>query len=157
MPHSSLLEKLIFIMQEEFSRMEKYKYLEHTADIMFQAFGRTVEEAFENSAIAMFNAMYDGKIKENIKKKIKVSGRDFENLLYNFLEEFLVLMDSEGFFMASCKVKIKKIKTYELEADITGDDAKDYAISLDVKAITYNNMFVKKEKDLWTCQVLIDV
>lgn len=137
--------------------MEKYKYLEHTADIMFQSFGKTLKEAFENSAIAMFNAMYDGKIKGKIKKNIKVSGKDLENLLYNFLEEFLFLMDSEGFFTASCKVNIKKGKTYELEANITGDKAKNYDISLDVKAVTYNNMFVKKEKGIWICQVVVDV
>lgn len=137
--------------------MEKYKYLKHTADIMFQSFGTTLEESFENSAIAMFNAMYDGKIKGKIKKNIKVSGKDLENLLYNFLEEFLFLMDSEGFFMASCKVNLKKGKNYELEADITGDEAKKYDISLDVKAVTYNNMFVKKEKGIWICQVVIDV
>ena len=137
--------------------MQKYKYLEHTADIKFQAFGKTLEEAFENSALAMFNAMYDNKVNEKIKKNIKVFGRDLENLLYNFLEEFLFLMDSEGFFMASCKVKIKKNKQYELEAEIKGDEAKSYPISLDVKAVTYNSMFVKKEKNMWVCQVLIDV
>jgi len=137
--------------------MEKYKYLEHTADIKFQAFGKTLEEAFENSASAMFNAMYVGKVKETIKRKIEAEGSDLESLLYHFLEEFLVLMDSEGFFMASCKVEIKKGKTYKLTAKLTGDDAKNYAISLDVKAITYNDMYVKKDKSNWICQVLLDV
>jgi len=135
----------------------KYKYFEHTADIKFQAFGKTLEEAFENSALAMFNAMYGRNIKEKIKKNIKVSGTDLENLLYNFLEEFLFLMDSEGFFMSSCKVKIKEGKKYELEAEVKGDEAKNYPISLDVKAVTYNSMFVKKEKNNWICQVVIDV
>src|SRR3989338_5057166 len=135
----------------------KYKYFEHTADIKFQAFGKTLDESFENSAMAMFNAMYDGKVKSKIKKNIKVSGTDFENLLYNFLEEFLFLMDSEGFFMSSCKVKIKEGKKYELEAEVKGDEAKNYPISLDVKAVTYNSMFVKKEKNNWICQVVIDV
>src|SRR3989344_186844 len=134
--------------------MEKYRFLEHTADIKFQAFGKTLEEAFENSALAMFNAMYGRNIKEKIKKNIKVSGTDLENLLYNFLEEFLFLMDSEGFLMSSCKVKIKEGKKYELEAEVKGDEAKNYPISLDVKAVTYNSMFVKKEKNNWICQVV---
>lgn len=137
--------------------MKKYKYLEHTADIKFQAFGKTLGKAFENSALAMFNAMYDGKVRKRIKKIIKVSGRDLESLLYKFLEEFLFLMDSEGFFMASCKVKIKQGKIYELYAEAMGDEAKNYPISLDVKAVTYNNMFVRKEKDKYICQVVLDV
>ncbi len=137
--------------------MEKYKYLEHTADIKFQAFGKTLAEAFENSALAMFNTMYSGKIMPKIKKKINVSGKDLENLLYNFLEEFLFLLDSKGFFLS----KIKKIRLDEkklrLEAELTGDKAENYKIGLDVKAVTYNSMFVKKEKDGWVCQVVVDV
>ncbi|MBS3108258.1 archease [Candidatus Woesearchaeota archaeon] len=137
--------------------MKKFKYLEHTADIKFQAFGDNLEKAFENSALAMFNAMYSGKIKPIIKKKIMVSGRDLENLLYNFLEEFLFLLDSEGFFLSKiAKIKLDK-KKLELEAELIGDKAENYKIGLDVKAVTYNSMFVKKEKDKWVCQVLIDV
>jgi len=45
----------------------KYKFLEHKADIKFRAFGENVSEAFENSALAMFNAMYKGKVSGNVK------------------------------------------------------------------------------------------
>ncbi len=138
----------------------KYKFLEHTADMKFQAFGKTIEEAFENSALAMFSVMYDGKVKPVIAKKIKVKGKDFESLLYNFLEELLFLLDSENFFLASCKVKIDK-KNFELTAELKGDKAENYKFNLDVKAITYNEMFVKKEKlkgkDKFICQVVLDV
>ena len=89
----------------------KYKFLEHTADIKFQAFGENIEEVFENSALAMFNAMYGGKVKEKKSFKINVKGKDFESLLYNFLEEILFLFDSENFFMA----KVKNIKITEKE------------------------------------------
>ncbi len=33
--------------------MEKFKFLEHTADIKFQVFGKTLEEVFENTALAI--------------------------------------------------------------------------------------------------------
>jgi len=135
----------------------KFKFLEHTADIKFQAFGKNLDKAFENSALAMFKAMSDKKIKTNTKKKIKVSGKDLENLLYNFLEELLFLMDSENFFLA----KVEKIKLDEkkltLEAGISGDDVKKYEIKIDVKAVTYNEMFVNKIGKNWVCQVVLDV
>ena len=79
--------------------MEKFKFLEHTADIKFQAFGKTMEEVFSNSALAMTNAMFDGKVKSNVSKKIKVNGKDNERLLFEFLEELLVLLDSEDFIL----------------------------------------------------------
>jgi SHS2 domain-containing protein len=135
----------------------KYKFLSHTADMKFQAFGKSIEEMFANSALAMFSSMYEGKIKEKRTSKIKAKGKDFESLLYNFLEELLVLFDGEQFFLS--KVKSLKIdeKKFRLEAKVIGDYAENYKINIDVKAITYHEMFVKKEKDKWVCQVVLDV
>ena len=114
----------------------KYKYLEHTADIKFRAYGKTLEEAFENSALAMFNSMFNGKVKETVTKKICVEGKDPEALLYAFLEEFLFLFDSEHFFLS--KIKNLKIKNGKLTAEVVGDKASNYEIHIDIKAITYN-------------------
>lgn len=134
----------------------KYKFLEHTADVKFQSFGKTIDEAFNNAALAMFNVMYSRTVKDHLKKDIQVSGKDLESMLYNFLEELLFLLDSEGFFLSQCKVKINQEK-FELKAELYGDKAENYKASLDVKAVTYNEMFVKKEKDKWICQVVLDV
>ncbi|MAH03415.1 hypothetical protein CMI39_01365 [Candidatus Pacearchaeota archaeon] len=136
--------------------MRKFKFLEHIADIKFLAYGKDIEEVFENSALAMFNSMSDEKIKEKKKFKIIVKGKDFESLLYNFLEELLFLLDSENFFLSrinSIKINKKKLK---LEAEIFGDNAKNYEIHIDIKAVTYNEMFVKKQKNKWITQVVLD-
>ncbi|MEK6917853.1 MAG: archease [Nanoarchaeota archaeon] len=135
----------------------KYKFLPHTADIKFQAFGKTIEEAFENSALAMLSDIYNKKIKETKKIKIKVKGQDFESLLYNFLEEFLFLLDSKRFLVSKVKkIKIDK-KNFKLEAEISGDDAKNYGFTNTVKAITYNSMFIKNKNKKWVTQVVLDV
>ena len=39
--------------------MDKYKFFEHTADAKFQAYGKSVEEAFSNAALAMFSVITD--------------------------------------------------------------------------------------------------
>lgn len=135
---------------------EKFKFLEHTADVKFQAWGGSLNECFENSALAMFQAMYEGKVKSKMKKKIKVKGRDLESLLYNFLEELLFLLDTENLFLSKIKIKIDE-KKLELGGIVEGDLASNYKISLDVKAVTYNSMFVKKEKDKFISQVVLDV
>lgn len=134
--------------------MKRYKYLEHTADIKFRAYGKKVNEVFENAALAMFNTMSDDKIKSKIRKRFKVSGKDYESLLYNFLEEFLVLIDTDNFFLSKVKVRIKD---FILMAEAVGDNVKNYETNIDVKAVTYNNMFVKKEKSVWVAQVVLDV
>mgnify|MGYP001583030249 CR=1 FL=1 len=135
----------------------KFKFLQHTADIKFQAFGNSLKEVFENSALALFNTIYDSKIKKKKKFKINVQGHDLESLLYNFLEETLVLIDSKNFLPS--KIKILKFSEgkFKIEAEIAGDDAKNYQISMHVKAITYNEMFIKKEKNKFISQVVLDI
>lgn len=135
--------------------MIKYKFLEHTADIKIQAFGKSVEEVFENCALAMFNSMSDENVKKKVKKKIQVEGKDYESLLYNFLEELLFLLDSEGFFLSG--VENLRIKNNKLTAQVVGDSAENYNLETDIKAITYSEMFVREEKNKWIAQVVLDI
>ena len=79
----------------------KYEYLSHTADTKFKAYGKTLEEAFAKAALALTNVMVDStKIQKKITKKIVARGDDLESLLYDFLEQFLIFLDSENFFLA---------------------------------------------------------
>lgn len=136
----------------------RFRFLEHTADMKFQAYGKSLEEAFKNAALAL-REVISGKIKvmEKISKRIEIEGRDFESLLYNFLEELLFLLDAEGFLFSQIKdIKIDK-KNFKLKAVIFGDKAKRYDFTNEVKAITYNEMFVKKEKNKYVIQAVLDV
>lgn len=136
----------------------KYKFLEHTADVKFQAYGKTIEEAFENAAMALKETILKGKkikIKNKIKKAFVVEGGDDEKFLYNFLEEFLYLLDAEDFLFN--KVRLKFLKIRRLEAEVWGDKASNYKFSNDVKAVTYNEMYVKKDKNKYIVQVVLDV
>ena len=135
----------------------KFKFLQHTADIKFQAFGNSLKEVYENSALALFNVIYDKKINEKKKFKIKVQGHDLESLLYNFLEEFLILVDSKNFLPSKIRILKFNEKNFKIEAEIIGDNAENYQISMHVKAITYNEMFVKKKKNKFISQVVLDI
>ena len=151
----------------------KYKFIEHTADIKFQAFGENKEEVFENSALALKNVISEDKVDSKEKETIKIKTEDLENLLVDFLEEFLVLFENKGFILSNIeKIKIKKIdikkgcEKYELNAIVLGDfledsEKKDYEISNHIKAITYNEIFIKKTlrkgKEEWVSQIVVDV
>jgi len=135
---------------------KKFKFLEHTADIKFQAFGKNAEDLFENCALALRDSISQGiKVKENKRKTIKAEGKDYESLLYNFLEEIIYLLDAENFLIV--KVEKMKIDKLKLKAVIVGDNASDYKFTNSVKAVTYNDMFVKEEHGKWTSQVVLDV
>ncbi len=134
----------------------KFRFLKHTADIKFRAYGKSPREIFINSALALKKIISEDKIKGKKKKKIKVGGNDFEGLMYGFLEEFLVLFDSDNFILSKIvSLKFDK-KNFKIDAEVLGDNSSDYENS-HVKAITYNEMFVKKIKDKWVSQVVVDV
>ncbi|MBM3228792.1 archease [Candidatus Pacearchaeota archaeon] len=137
--------------------IEKFKFLEHTADIKFKAFGNSIKEVFENSALALFRVFYDKKVEEKKAYKIKVKGNDLESLLYNFLEEFLVLFDSKNFLPFRIKNLELNEKKFKISAVVVGDELSNYNAHVHVKAITYSGMFVKKQKNNWVSQVLVDV
>lgn len=136
----------------------KYKFLQHTADIKFQAFGNSLEKAFENSFYVLKDIIVDkSKIKNKKKIKVKIKGNDLKELLYNFLEEILFLIDAKNFITSEIKnIKFSK-KKFELTADFYGDKSSDYKISNKVKAITYNDMKIEQDKNKFVIEVVVDV
>ena len=135
-----------------------YEYLDHVADVEFKARGHTLKDLFFSAADAL-NDTIRGEIVilETTEKNLSVVGKNLEELLHNFLEEFLYLLDADNFL-------VSKITEFEIDeelktinAKIVGDDAKNYVFTNDVKAITYNEMFVRKEGVGWDCQVVLDV
>jgi len=134
----------------------KFKFLEHTADVKFVAFGKKKEEVFENSALALKEVICGKiKIKDDKVKKIKVEGKDLESLLYVFLEEIIFLLEGENFIIS--RIKSLKISKFNLSAVILGDETKGYHFTNKVKAITYNDMLVEQDKGKWKIQVVLDV
>lgn len=134
----------------------KYKFIPHTADIQFQAFGKNIDEAFKNSILALKESISGKiKIKSKIKKQIKISGKDSESLLYKVLEEIIYFFDGENFVIS--KIKNLKIKNNILYAEILGDKTENYNFTNKVKAVTYSEMFIKKEGKKWIVQVVLDV
>jgi len=139
--------------------MKKFKFLEHTADAKMQAFGSTLEEAFKNAALGMFNVMVDtSKIKQNIRHEIKIESENEESLLYDFLEQLLFYVDSKGFLLSEVlDLKINKNDKYRLTADFIGDNYSDQDVHTYIKAVTYSEMFIKKEKGKYIIQVVFDI
>jgi len=135
-----------------------YEFLEHTADVKFRAEGSSFEEIFSFSADAMNETIRgDIKIIEQRAVTFDVKGRDLEELLYNFLEEFLFLLDSEDFLVSSVReIEINK-QTFELKAVVVGDSAENYKFTNDVKAVTYSEMKVYEKDGKFFSEIVLDV
>lgn len=135
-----------------------YRFLEHTADVQFEADGGSIEEAFSSSFLALKETISgEIAISDKIKKKLEIKGEDLQNLLYKFLEEFLFLLDSEDFLASKIdRLEIDE-KTFTLSAEVSGDNGQHYNFTNDVKAITYNEMSVEEKDGKWVVRVVLDV
>lgn len=148
--------------------MEKYKFFDKTADAKFQAFGATVEEAFTNAEEAMVSLMYKiDEIKsyefDSEEREILIEADNYEGLLYKFLEEILFLFDAEFFVGLIDEIKIKEpnpeseTPKYKLKAKLLGTQSINLENHGEVKAVTYNEMYVKDTDDGFEVQVVVDL
>lgn len=139
--------------------MSGYEFLEHTADIKIRASGMSLEEAFSNVVLAVTHELIPPQeVKETEEHTITVESKTKENLLYDTIQELVFLIDTEGFI--ACKVKSLKIigeGPYKLIAELSGDKVSNYAISGDIKNATYTEMLIKKEKDEWIIETVLDI
>jgi SHS2 domain-containing protein len=140
----------------------KFEFLEHTADVLIAAHGQTLEEAFENAALAMFEVMTDTtKIDPIQEDSVEVEAEDEYALLYSWLEALLVKFEVKG--MLFSKFKIDKMQDtsdgYKLQASVWGEkfNAEKHPQKVAVKAITYHRMEIIKEHDKTTLEFILDI
>ena len=141
--------------------MAKFKFLEHTADIMFEAYGKSLNELFENAAMAVSESMVKTKdVKPKTAKIVKLQNVKVEMLLFDFLSELLYLKDAEQLVFSAFKVKVEEAKgNISLQAELKGDklNMKTQEFRNDVKAITLHLFEVKKENGRWKAKVIVDI
>ena len=140
----------------------KYKFLEDVAlaDIAYEAYGKGLNEVFENSAIAIFELSAELKTVATEKKiEFHLENKNLDNLLYDFLSEILFLKDTKYMVFRKVKVKVTEGKLNKLFAVLEGDEINPEKQHLenDIKAVTMHMFELKKEKNGWKAMVVVDI
>ncbi len=142
------------------SQSKNFEFFEVTADVGYKAYGETLEEAFENAALAMFEVITDtSKIEPEIERKIEVESEDEYALLYDWLSEFLFMLDVDYLVFSKFEVKIeKKEEGFSLKGTAWGEefDPEIHESRAEVKAVTYHLMDVKQDNGVMV-QVILDI
>ncbi len=141
---------------------KKFEFLEHTADVHIAAYGKTLEEAFENAALATFEAMTEtDQITLKHEEILEVKGYDEKALLYNWLEALLVKFETTDNLYSKFMInKIQKTnKGYKLRAVIQGErfDPQKHPQKAGIKAVTYHQMEITKTPSKTTVQFILDI
>lgn len=140
----------------------KFEVLEHTADAYIRAHGCTMQEAFENAALAMFETMTDtNKVAQTHEETLEVEAEDQYALLYNWLETLLIKFETEGMLFSRFTVSNwrESPEGFKFEAKIFGEkfDPKKHPQKVGVKAVTYHLMMVIKENDRVILEFILDI
>lgn len=141
----------------------KYEYLDHTADVQLHAWGDTLEEAFEQSAVAMFGYMTDlERVEMTQVHDVEAEGHDMQSLLFHFLDELLFMFSAEPFIVAK-KVTITEFdrENFKIKATAFGEEFTigKHTQNAEVKAITYSAMQIldRPESDRPEIFVIVDI
>ncbi len=138
--------------------MKPYKFIDDlTSDVMFEARGRTLGEVFSNAATALFDVIAQvGKVKASRKVRVTVKGEDLSDLMFNWLQELITLVDIEEMFFSRFDVNVDE-KNNILDATCYGEAARPEASGTLVKAVTYYKYKFGKTGRDYVVNVSLDI
>jgi len=141
-----------------------YQYVEHTADVEYIARGGTLESAFKNSFLGMFDTIAD--IKKLAKSKGKTTkltindrARTLEDLLWFGLQDALSVAEAEGAYaygIASLSISAS-MGDYVIDAVLKAKKKDPSFSRLDVKGVSQFDLKVVKAKGEYRTSVVLDV
>lgn len=147
--------------------IKDFESISHTADLQIRVYGKTLKELFKNAIIAMFQSIGPKAKNENCKykedrlicsdftqeHKIELSSSNYEFLLIDFLSEALYLSDVHN--EAYLDVDIYELNETKILATLKG--IKITGFEIEIKAVTYNNLNIKKEDSYYVTDIVFDI
>jgi SHS2 domain-containing protein len=141
---------------------QRFRFLEHTADAYVEAYGTSLEEAFENAALATTDVMTEvEKVEAKNEETFMIEAQDEFALLYSWLEEILLEFELKGRLYSRFDVsEIEKTSDgFKLQARAWGEDydSEKHPSKVGIKAATYHQMEILKKPESVTVRFILDV
>jgi SHS2 domain-containing protein len=144
--------------------ISRYRYLEEiaTADVAFEAWGATKEEAFLAAADATLNTMVEeiGTVVPEEGRVFSLAADSLDLLLFELLQELIFHKDADRLLLRVRDLRIEETGPgYRLHADATGETINParHPLLADVKAVTLHRLVVERTPDGWHAIVVLDV
>ena len=123
-----------------------YRYRDEIAvsDVVFDAWGKTLEELLISAADALMNVQVEdlSSIRQTATRKLKVRSEDAEMLLFDLLQEIIYYKDAERLLLRIDSVSVREEEElFLLDTDATGEriDPSRHVLNADVKAVTLSH------------------
>lgn len=140
----------------------RFKFLEHTADVYIEAYGNSIEEAFESAGMAFTDVMTKlESVEAKTQERFVVEAQDEEALLYSWLEELLLAFELKQLLFSRFEVSsiTKTDKGFKLIGKAWGEsyDEKKHMSKVGIKAATYHQMEIIKDANEVVLRFILDI
>lgn len=135
--------------------------MDHMTDAVIEAYGPTLNEAFENAALALNDTMVDvTTVKPIATLELSVQAESLTELLFEWLDKVMLVLLVDRFVMCLFKVEIvEKDGRYSLHGKVSGEplDLARHPYKVEIKAVTYHEMSIDRKKGETTVRFLLDL
>lgn len=146
---------------------QDFELIEHTADLQIRVYGRSKEELFTNALCSMFQVIEPHTDQTGCRREdnrlvceslpyqhsIEVNATDMADLLVDFLSQALYLSDVHN--EAYLAVTIHKLTKTAIDATVHGIKVDRFGI--EIKAVTYHDLEIKKVDGRWQADIVFDI
>lgn len=138
--------------------LPRWEHFEHDADIGIRGVAATLEQAFEQAALAMTAVITDiDQLSASYSVAIDFDGADIELLFFSWINELIYQMAVSGLLFGSFQVSIHD---GHLSAKAFGEpiDPLKHQPAVEIKGATFTELRVCKLDDgSWLAQCVVDV
>jgi len=134
-----------------------YELIDHTADFGLHVFGNNAKDLFQNAALALMDQLVEtADLLAREERRIIIEGKDWPDLMVNWLREILYLWTGEESFVQS--IQIKSITETSLTAHLWVDlfSSERHKLISEIKAVTYHQIKVYETGNRWETKVIFD-
>jgi len=136
----------------------KFRFIDHTADIAFEAYGSNLKELIENATLAFYEAFVDlSKLGDNIERSLEIEADSPDYLLFNWLNELLFMFETDFFAGKDVNVEVTENKSLRAKGIIRGGKINPEIVKTEPKAITFHKFKVEQRDGRWIAFVIIDI
>lgn len=139
-----------------------YRFLDHTSEVAFEAWGKDPAELFDSAAEAVLRTMIEepDSVLPHQTRTLTLANPELDLLLFDFLQELIYLKDARHLLLRPERSSISQTPHgWTLEANMRGEplDASRHLQAVDVKAVTLHQFQLEEREEGWWSYVILDV
>ena len=138
-----------------------YRFLDHAGDLGLEVTASSLPELFSEALRGLTDSLVDVKtVSISASRSIEIEAPDLEILLVDWLNEAIVLYETEGWVFSTASVRIEQARSrWSLAGSASGEpyDSERHGLKTLVKAVTLHNLSLEQRPSGWHARVILDL